>query len=383
MPATDAELIDRARALAPAIKARATEVAEMRKVHDDTIKELLDAEILQMWGPKKWGGSEAKFSTIFDVVRPISAACPSTGWITAFYILHNMYIAKFPEQAQEEAIGTNGYALLPAASAPDLKAEKVDGGWKVSGRAIWGSGIMHADWVMMSGNTDIGPRSFLMPVSDVEILDVWHYTGMSGTGSNDYVAKDVFVPDHRSVSLLEFFAGETEGSRIHENPFYGMPFFILALSSIMPVISGALAGAMEEYEGIMEKRVRSHTATVIKDQQHAHITLGGFELALEMAEDLARTGYAQAEAILGNRAFTIEDRVAAKGRVAFVSNLCRDTMNKMMIVAGSSSFHDDKRIQRHWKDINMVCSHAFWDWDVTREMIGRQQLGLDLNTPLV
>lgn len=383
MAATDAELIERARAVAPAIQARAAETAKLRKPHDDTIRDLLDAEILQMWVPEKWGGSEAKFSTIFDVVRPIAAACPSTGWITAFYILHNLYIAKFPAQAQEEVFAKNGYALLPAASAPDLQAERVDGGWKISGKAVWGSGIMHADWAMITGNTAEGPGSFLMPVSDVEILDTWYFTGMSGTGSADYVAKDVFVPDHRAVSLLEFFAGETEGSKLYANPFYSIPFFVVALSSIMPVISGALAGALEEYETITEKRVRSHVGTVVKDQQHAHITLGGLELGLEMAEDLARTGYAQSEAILATRPFTIEDRIAAKGRVAYVSNLCRDTMNHMMTVAGSSSFHNDKRIQRHWRDINTVCSHAFWDWDITREMIGRQQLGLDPNTPLV
>ena len=55
----------------------------------------------------------------------------------------------------------------------------------------------------------------------------------------------------------------------------------------------------------------------------------------------------------------------------------------MMAAAGASSFHDSQPLQRIWRDLNMVCSHAFWDWDATRELTGRQHLGLPLNHPLV
>jgi len=54
-----------------------------------------------------------------------------------------------------------------------------------------------------------------------------------------------------------------------------------------------------------------------------------------------------------------------------------------MAAAGASSFHLDQPLQRIWRDINAVCSHAFWDWDVTCEITGREHLGLPLNHPLV
>lgn len=62
---------------------------------------------------------------------------------------------------------------------------------------------------------------------------------------------------------------------------------------------------------------------------------------------------------------------------------CRETANRMMAAAGASSFHLDQPLQRIWRDINTVCSHAFWDWDVTCEITGREHLGLPLNHPLV
>ncbi|MCJ2187601.1 acyl-CoA dehydrogenase family protein [Novosphingobium beihaiensis] len=383
MPATDRELIERARALAPAIQARSAEAARMRRPHDDSIRELVEAEIIPMFVPKRWGGSEANLQTMFEVVRAISAACPSTGWIAAFYIMHNIYVTKFPGQAQEELFGKRGYVLLPAASAPDMSARKTEGGWRVSGRALWGSGIVHADWVMMSGNAEDGQRAFLMPVEDVEILDTWHFTGMSGTGSNDYAAHDVFVPDHRTVPMSEFFEGVSEGTKLHDNPFYSIPFFIAAYCTILPVLTGSLEGALTAYEAIVERRVRNHTGTVVKDQQHVHITLGEFQIASRVAQDLARGVYDRSAAIMHKRRFTLEDRLDTKGIVAFVSNHCRDTANRMMTVCGSSSFHNDQPLQRIWRDLNTVCSHAFWDWDVTRELWGRRHLDLPLNNPLV
>lgn len=383
MPATDAELVQRARDLAPTIRARAAEASALRRPHDDSIRELADAELLQMFVPRRWNGSEASLSTMMDVVEIISEACPSTGWITAFYISHNIYVAKFGEAVQEELFGPRGYVTLPAASAANMEARKVDGGWEVSGRAAWGSGVMHADWVLMSGKAPDGPRSFLMPIDAVEVLDTWHFAGMAGTGSNDYVARKVFVPDSHAITGAEFYSGATAGSRLHANPLFSIPFLISAYCTILPVITGSLKGALRAYEEIVEKRVRNFSGVVLKDQQHAHVQLGELQIATQAGSELARAVYRRAEEILATRDFTLEDRILAKGQTAFTSRHCRETANRMMAAAGASSFHLDQPLQRIWRDLNTVCSHAFWDWDVTCEITGRQHLGLPLNHPLV
>lgn len=73
MPATDADLIQRARDLAPGIRARAAAAAEQRRPHDDTIRELIDAEIIQMLVPRRWNGSEASLATMMEVVEILRA----------------------------------------------------------------------------------------------------------------------------------------------------------------------------------------------------------------------------------------------------------------------------------------------------------------------
>ena len=383
MPATDAELIQRARDLAPRVRARAAETERLRHPHDDSIRDMIEAELIQMFVPRRFGGSEASLSTMLEVVEIISAACPSTGWIAAFYISHIIYVTKFPEKGQEELLGPKGYVLLPAAAAPDMAARKVDGGWIVSGRVSWGSGVAHADWVMMSGKAEDGMRSFIMPVEEVEVVDVWNYVGMGGTGSNDYIAREVFVPDHRTISRESLQDGSTEGSRLYDNPLMSIPFMVSAYCTIVPVLTGALVGALGASQDIVARRVRNFSGVVVKDQQMAHITLGEQEIATRIATDMARVIYDRAEQILHSRPFTVEDRLEMKGRVAWVSKHCRDSVNAMMAAAGASSFHENQPLQRIWRDLNMVCSHAFWDWDATRELTGRQHLGLPLNHPLV
>lgn len=383
MPASNAQLLDRVRALAPVIAERAPHAETLRKPNDETIDALVDAEIIQMLVPGKWGGSESDLPTMFAVVEEISAACISTGWIASFYINHNVFAAKFSDRLQEEIFGTRGFTLMPGANAPTMKAQRVDGGWQVSGRASWGSGVMHADWVYVSGLTEEGPRAFALPFADVRVDDVWHMTGMAGTGSNDIVIDGAFVPDYRVTNGAEFRAGPTAGSAQYGNPLYSMPQLPLAYCTVVGVLSGGIRGMMRAYQDLIEKRVRNFSGSVVKDQQHSHVTLGDLHIRAAVAHDLAHGLIEKTNAILHDRPFTLDDRLALKGHLAFLSQHCRDTTNRMMANAGASSFHLDQPLQRFWRDMNTLCSHAFWDWDASRELIGRQRLGMEPNHPLV
>lgn len=380
---SEEELLERVHALAPKIKARAAECAANREPHAETIQELVDAGIVQMLVPRRWGGTESGMATLYEVIETISRACPSTGWIASFYIIHNIYVTKYPEETQEELLGEKGYVLMPACSAPNMKAEKVEGGWRISGRAVWGSGIMHADWVQVSGDAEGQPRGFLLKKEDCSVQDVWDYTGMSGTGSNDFIIDNVFVPEHHSIPMIPVFAGMNEHAKIHPNGLYSLPFFMSAFCTILPVLTGSLAGAIDAYTDITEKRIRNFSGAAVKDQQYTHLTLGEFDIMLNAAQTIAKSIYSLTEEIIDGRECTIDNRIFARGQTSLVAKICRDTANQMMSVAGASNYHNDKPLQRIWRDLNMVCSHAFWDWDVSRELIGRQHLGLEPNFPLV
>ncbi|WP_449254484.1 hypothetical protein [Brevundimonas naejangsanensis] len=380
---SSSELIGRAHDLLPTLKARAAETEVLRRPHDDTIRDLIDAGIVQMLVPKRWGGAESDLKTVYEVVDVLAQGCISTAWIASFYIGHNLYAAKLTPQAQDELFGPRGFVLLPAATAPTMKAEPVKGGWIISGRAPWGSGVMHADWVMVSGMThEKTPRSFVMPVADVTVVDTWRFTGMAGTGSNDIVAENVFVPDHRSIDGVALRKGATEGTALYGNPLYAIPLVPMSYTTIIPVLTGGLKGALSAFEAIVDRRVRNFSGDVVKDQQHAHIVMGEMQIATRAVDVLGRAHIDRTEALVQS-GFTTEDRIALKGSAAYLARTGREVIQAMMAAAGSSNYHHDQPIQRFWRDLATVTSHAFWDWDIAREQVGRRHFGLPINNPIV
>src|SRR5882762_8073679 len=127
------ELIGRARELQPVIAARAAVTEGNRAPLDETIQELCRADLFQILTPKRFGGHELHIDTMVDVVRIIASACPSTGWVTSFYIGHNWLHSVFPERFQEEAFADKCFQLSSGHIAPNAKAIRVAGGHELSG----------------------------------------------------------------------------------------------------------------------------------------------------------------------------------------------------------------------------------------------------------
>lgn len=380
-----AELVGRARELAPVIAERAAEAETMRRPHDETVQDLIDAELISMLVPRRWGGLECSLHTHREVVEIISAADVSAGWILAFYSGHNWMVLKFGEQAQSEFFDGKNYALVPVTTAPTIKFEVTDGGLIASGRSPWGTGIVHADWVCTGGRGSDGEIYFVaMPAEDTTLVDSWHMSAMSGTGSNDFEVDGVFVPEHRMLRLLDFVVGDTPGARLHPNPMYQLPLMPFIYCEAMPVFSGGLRGATDAFEQIVRKRVRTHTRAVVAEDKLQHARLGEAAAAALVAERLVADQVSETTKLAaeGHR-FSLEDRIRFKTQAGFVVNHCRQAVNDIIHNSGTSNFADDASVQRAFRDINMLATHAFFEWDMTREQMGRSLLGLEPTTPLL
>src|SRR5690606_23007089 len=167
------ELVRRVRELAPVLEERARAAERDRRLSDETIADLAGTGLFQMLVPERFGGGEQGFGAMAAACREIGAGDASAGWLSVIYTLHNWMIALFPEEAQREVWADRPYALVPCTLAPNGTAEAVDGGHRVTGRWSWGSGVMHADHVMVMAlvtvDESIEPRLFLLPREDVEV----------------------------------------------------------------------------------------------------------------------------------------------------------------------------------------------------------------------
>lgn len=380
---TKEELVGRAWALAPEIASLARDTEQARKPLDSVIGKMDEAGLFTALTPKRWGGPELGLDTQLEIVEAISSACMSTGWIAAFYIGHHIFVSRFSEQAQAEVFANGPRCLLPASTSAMMTAKTVPGGWELTGRATWGSGIMHADWVMVGGACDDGLRVFLLPVKDVTCVDVWHVSGMAGTGSNDIIAENVFVPAHRAERQEHFMMGTGEGAKIHANPMYRAPLMPLIYSEIIGIFSGGLLGAQKAFAETVRKRIITHTGQTTVERPQAHIQLGQSFASLDAGRELARSIVRRTEAVIEADDESIETRLELKALTGFTADLCRRAVNDMINRGGSSMFLSDRPLQRFFRDMNMIAIHAHWDCEVGFEQMGRHFVGLEPNNPLV
>src|SRR5216683_1111010 len=205
-PPDFAELLACAEALVPVLRERAGRTEELRRLPDETIDELHQSGLFRILQPKRVGGSELPFRSIVELVAVIGRGDGSTAWVLANLAAHHWLLGMWPKEAQDEIWGESPDNLIGSALIfPRGRARKVPGGYRLSGRWPFSSGVDPAAWnligaIMQDEETGTEPRIFLLPAKDYTIIDTWQVIGLAGTGSKDVAVDDVFVPEYRSVA---------------------------------------------------------------------------------------------------------------------------------------------------------------------------------------
>ncbi len=375
------EVIARARALAPVLAERARAAEEARRLPDETIADLAGSGVFDLLVPKRFGGAEGELDTLVAACRAIGAGCASTGWLTAIYAMHNWMLGLFPEETQREVWADRPYALVPCALSPGGTAERTDGGHVVTGRWSWGSGVMHADHVMVMALVTAGdtlePRLFLLPREDVTVHDVWHTSGMRGTGSNDIEVRDGFVPEHRSVPLLDLTEGRSPGSDLHSGVMYRLPLVpVFVLAGAAPVL-GIAEGLLALFSERMQGRVMAYTGVRQRDLMSGQMRLAKATAELESARLLLdeEVGRLLRTYAAGDR-YDVAGRARSRLAAAHAVSLARTVVNDLCAAAGASAQFTHSPFQRAQRDINTISGHVVFDSDATYALYGKIALGI-------
>jgi alkylation response protein AidB-like acyl-CoA dehydrogenase len=376
------EIVRRVRELAPVLGERARAAEEARRLSDETVADLAGTGLFQMLVPERFGGGEQGFGAMVAACREIGAGDASAGWLSVIYTLHNWMIALLPEEAQREVWADRPYALVPCTLAPNGTAEAVEGGHRVTGRWSWGSGVMHADHVMVMALVTVAdsiePRLFLLPREDAEVHDVWHTSGMRGTGSNDIEIKDRFVPSHRSVPLADLTEGRSPGSQVHDGALYRVPLVpVFALTGAAPVL-GVAEGVLARYAERMQGRVMAYTGVKQRDLMSGQIRLAKATADLAAARLLLEDAMRHlTETYESGGGYGIADRARSRLVAAHVAGVARTIVNELCAFGGASVQFTDSPFQRAQRDVNTISAHVVFDADATYALYGRTALGMD------
>jgi len=377
--ATREEAIERARALLPRIAERARMTEEDRVVPAATIAELTAAGLLNLVTPRIFGGAELGFADLVRVTAELASACGSTGWVYGVLAGHSWLLNLFPIEAAQEVFGDPN-ALTATVFRLGGEVTEVAGGYRlVNGDGRFCSGIDHASWVIV-GNAvkrsdgTVEPRFFLIPRSDVEIVDDWFTAGMRGTGSRSIRIKESFIPAYRSCSLKDMLEGTAPGAAAHRRALYRMPFADVAPFSIIGAPLGIARGAIRSFAASLEKGLSGKEELQIAEQSASFARLAEASADIDAAfalvvEDAARIDTAEA-------ALPPLERARIPRDWAYAAQKSRYAVTRLFEASGGSGIYDGSTIQRMWRDVNGAAQHFAFGWDSAMTSFGRAAAGL-------
>ena len=365
------EAMRRARDLAPVLRARADAADAGRQMPKETLEDLHRSGLLRFHQPKRWGGMELPFVAVFDVPAEIARGCASTGWNVANLGIHHWMLALYDERAQEEIWGTNPDAVIASGIAyPQGRGRRVDGGFVISGFWNFSSGVDPSDWNMLAvmvrdGDRVVDHRMCLVPRSDYEIVDDWQVLGMRSTGSKSVRATEVFVPEHRALSMYLARGGsEFPGARVNANSLYRVPLAALGSHCLAAAGVGNSHAALELTIDAIRERSTSYTAMRMRDFQAVQLRVAEAGAKVDAARLFIRNDCIEAEDIAAaGRAPTIEEKLRFKRNVAYAMGLCTEAVDSLHALAGANGIYDRYPIQRLFRDQHALAAHIGFSWD--------------------
>jgi 3-hydroxy-9,10-secoandrosta-1,3,5(10)-triene-9,17-dione monooxygenase len=275
---------------------------------------------------------------------------------------------------------------MSSSYAPTGKAVTVDGGHRLTGRWSFSSGCDHATWVLLGGivldseGKPVDFRTFLLPASDYTIDDVWDTVGLRGTGSNDIVVDDAFVPEHRSLSFTDVTRCACPGHEVNQAPLYKLPYGSLFSYAITTPIIGMATGAYDAHVAYQRERVRAaYVGQKAAEDPHSQVRVARAAAELDAAwlalernmTDLMAHARAGEKLPLPLRLRVRRDQVLGTGRAIEAVDLLFENSGGRALKTGTP-------IQRFWRDAHAGRVHAINDPERALSSFGRGEFGLDV-----
>jgi hypothetical protein len=374
-----AELLARARALVPNLAQRAPAATEARNIPDATIADYRRTGILRVLQPRRFGGYQESVDVFLRIVEALTEGCASSAWVYGVLGELQWVIALLPERGQDDIWGDQPDAVAAGSLVPRASARRCPGGWRVTGRYSFASGCMHAQWIIIAARCEDAagneqPRYLAVPVDELEIVDDWYSLGMRATGSRGLLLHDVFVPEHRSVSLRDVLDGTPPGRLVHPDyallrapRYYLVPF-------VLPAVAFALA------QKALSLLPPSLHARGMAPSDILNLQLGEAAALIETANLIFATRRAESVACL-DAGGPIDDASVLRNRrdVTLAFGLLKRGVDRLAAINGARTVYENDPLQSALLDITAISTHIIVNEQAAMVPYGRwmmEQAGL-------
>lgn len=377
-------VLERARALGPELRDRSDEIDALRRLPDDLVEGLLDEGLLRFWVPKEYGGAETPLPEGLETFIELARNDTAVAWCV-FIANTTALVAGLIDPAHARELFGPPRAVAGGFAAPVGRAREVEGGLRVSGRWQWGSGTRHCSVIgggVLLVDGDGRPRAradgliapfVLMARDDVELHDTWHVLGVRGSGSTDYEATDVFVPEGRWVQL-------SSATPQVAGPLYRFSMFSLLAAGIGCTAIGVADRAVEEFRALALAKTPQGSGRVLAERPSAQTDLARAEATVASARLFLLDAYGEAwEAACAGAEVTVEHRRRMRLATTDATQRCADTVSRLHRAAGGEAVYQRCPLERLFRDANVVSQHAMAAERIY-ELVGRLSFGLETDT---
>jgi alkylation response protein AidB-like acyl-CoA dehydrogenase len=369
--------------LAPRITARSEEIEAARRLPADLAQELAQAGFFHMFVPEAYGGLELHPARSIEIIEALSRADGSTGWCVMIGSVTAMLAAWLPE-ATARTLFEPQETIIGGVAAPIGRAERVEGGYRISGRWPWASGSQNCQWLVggalvtqggkpllsASGTPEI--RTLVFPSRDVVLHDTWHASGLCGTGSGDIEVKELFVPEAYSLSLI------SERPRV-ARPLYGFPAFGLLGVGLPAVALGIARRALDEFTTLAQQKVMFPSRKLLATRSAVQQTVAEAEGLLRSARALLLESVHHAFDAGARGEVTLRTRADLRLSYTHATRTSARVVDMVYEAAGGPAVFRTSPLQRCFRDVHVATHHAMVAAP-TLETIGSVLLGLDTET---
>jgi 3-hydroxy-9,10-secoandrosta-1,3,5(10)-triene-9,17-dione monooxygenase len=397
---TPDELVARAEELRPALREQMAATEERGRPSEEMNDRLVEAGFYRMFTPRRYGGYEFTLHDFSRVIVSLAQGCPSTSWFVAFGSGHSLTLATFYDKdVQDETFGPDGHFQAPhSARGENATARRVDGGWIVDGFWPYCSGAPYSTHMMgtakfLDGDDapDDGapPRVgvVLVPKGGYEMLDDWGATlGMRGTGSNSIRVENTFIPENHATEWPPTDGDyRTPGLELHGNPLYMGRWKVGYANESQSVLIGATRLALDSYEDILKTRRLIRPGVISDMRRYQEIghqrNFGSAMVMLASAEALVQHA-GQMHTRLGERylcdgiPYSDEDEELVMQIIRRGGAMATSTMDLIFASAGSKAASHGEIIERCYRDVSTIKTHASQQFNDTSPHLARLHFGI-------
>jgi alkylation response protein AidB-like acyl-CoA dehydrogenase len=382
-----ARLIQAARDLAPKVETVRDAIERDRELPAELVNAMGAAGMFSLWLPKSLDGAELDAGGYVCVIEELSRIDGSVGWCASVASAYSSLAGHLQPDVARGIYGGGG-AVVAGAVNPSGKAFIVDGGYRVTGRWAYGSGIRHSTWVLggcVVHDRD-GPRNepngapelrlVMFPSCAAEVLDTWRVGGLRGTGSHDYRVADLLVPADHTIPY-------PAPAAVQSGLLYAVPLISRLSLAIAAVPLGLARAAIDAVVHLATVKSPQGSLTLLRDKPTVQADVARAEALLGAARYyLIATAGELWEDVAQGAGASLRQRAMVRLACAYAAQASAAAVDLMYNAAGGTALYETGRLERCFRDVHACTQHTAASTS-NYEMAGRVLLELDPGTQRV